>query len=200
MIRRALAVPALLALTACGASEDTADRQADDAFFAALSELCGNAYEGEATDNRPEPEAGTDPFEENRLVMHVRGCTADEIRIPLHVGEDRSRTWVITRTEDGLRLKHDHRHEDGAPDAVTMYGGDSADATAERVEFPADDESKTLFQREGLAVSTQNTWALEIDPGDAFVYELSRPGRFFRAEFDLTRPVTAPPPPWGAED
>jgi hypothetical protein len=25
--------------------------------------------------------------------------------------------------EEGLQLKHDHRHEDGTPDEVTMYGG-----------------------------------------------------------------------------
>ena len=49
-----------------------------------------------------------------RLVMHVRDCSADEVRIPFWVGEDHSRTWVVTRTETGLRLKHDHRHEDGS--------------------------------------------------------------------------------------
>jgi hypothetical protein len=31
-----------------------------------------------------------------------------------------------------------------------------------------------------------------------FAYELRRPNRHFRVEFDLTRPVPAPPPPWGA--
>ena len=46
--------------------------------------------------------------------MHVRECSEDAIRIPFHVGEDRSRTWVVTRTANGLRLKHDHRHEDGS--------------------------------------------------------------------------------------
>jgi hypothetical protein len=34
-------------------------------------------------------------------------------------------------------------------------------------------------------------------PGRLLVYELRRPGRFFRAEFDLTHPAAAPPPPWG---
>ena len=33
--------------------------------------------------------------------MHVRSCTPTEIRVPFHVGEDRSRTWVITRTDGG---------------------------------------------------------------------------------------------------
>ena len=129
---------------------------------------------------------------------------ASEIRIPFHVGENRSRTWIITRTSDGLRLKHDHRHEDGSPDAMTMYGGDTAGAgSATRQEFPVDAESVAMFKAGGLAASVDNTWAMELD-ATRFVYELSRPrsqrnpqGRLFRVEFDLTRPVTPPPPPWG---
>lgn len=39
---------------------------------------------------------------------------------------------------------------------------------------------------------------MEIEPGDRFVYELSRPNRLFRVRFDLTRAVPAPPPPWGS--
>ena len=39
---------------------------------------------------------------------------------------------------------------------------------------------------------------MEVEPGRAFVYELARPQRLFRVEFDLTRPVPAPPAPWGA--
>jgi hypothetical protein len=30
-----------------------------------------------------------------------------------------------------------------------------------------------------------------------FAYELRRPARFFRVEFDLTRPVAPAPAPWG---
>ncbi len=41
--------------------------------------------------------------------------------------------------------------------------------------------------RENIAASTQNVWAMEAEPGRAFAYELRRPGRFFRVEFDLTR-------------
>ena len=40
------------------------------------------------------------------LVMHVRGCDepSKQLLVPFHVGDDHSRTWVITRTADGLRL------------------------------------------------------------------------------------------------
>jgi len=169
-----------------------------DAFMAALARHCGQAYAGRITAN--EPRADSDPFEGKALVMHVRECREGEIRVPFHVGEDRSRTWVITRTPTGLRLKHDHRHEDGSPDRLTMYGGETQLAgTRTRQAFPADAESKALFQQEGLTASAGNVWAIEIEPGRRYVYELARPGRLFRVEFDLTQPVDAPPPPWGAD-
>ncbi|WP_037060853.1 hypothetical protein [Pseudoxanthomonas suwonensis] len=171
-----------------------------DAFLAAIAAHCGQAFAGRVVANLP-ASSTPDSFENQALVMHVRGCEAPqrELRIPFHVGEDRSRTWVLTRTATGLRLKHDHRHADGSPDAVTMYGGDTVDAgTASRQEFPVDAESVAMFEREGLAASLRNTWAMEIEPGRKFVYELARPdGRLFQVEFDLTAPVDAPPPPWG---
>ncbi|HYH95035.1 hypothetical protein, partial [Hyalangium sp.] len=122
--------------------------------------------------------------------MHVRDCSASEIRIPFAVGEDRSRTWVVTRTATGLRLKHDHRHEDGSEDTRSQYGGDTrAAGTESRQEFPADDFSKALFQKEGIPASVDNVWALELQPEQLFAYELRRPSRFFRVEFDLSRPA-----------
>lgn len=173
---------------------------ADD-FLDALRGHCGKAYAGRIIANLPPP-ATPDPFEGQALVMHVRECDDAVLRIPFHVGADRSRTWVITRTADGLRLKHDHRHEDGSPDAVTLYGGDTADGgTARRQAFPVDAESIANFKANGLDASLQNTWAIEIEPDRRFVYELSRPsGRLFRVEFDLTRPVETPPAPWGAAE
>ena len=173
-----------------------------DAFLAAIARHCGQAYAGRIVANQPASPT-PDPFEGQALVMHVRGCDAPErgIRIPFHVGEDRSRTWVLTRTPEGLRLKHDHRHPDGTPDPVTMYGGDSrAPGTAGRQEFPVDAGSVAMFEREGLKASVANTWAMEIEPGTRFLYELARPdGRLFQVEFDLTAPVEPPPAPWGDE-
>ncbi len=181
--------PALLA-------DNETDPQA--AFLQRLATHCGQAYAGRIVAN--EPANPDDPFANKDLVMHVRGCDADQMKVPFHVGDDHSRTWVITRTKSGLRLKHDHRHEDGSHDAVTMYGGDTAaPGTALRQEFPVDQESKDLFVKEGLNVSVTNTWAMEIEPGKMFAYELARPGRLFRVEFDLSKPVDLPPTPWGHE-
>ena len=177
-------------------------------FFANLQPLCGKAYAGRITANQP-TSTTPDPFEGKTLVMHVRGCDDPQrqLLVPFHVGDDHSRTWVLTRTDSGLRLKHDHRLPDGTPDEQTMYGGESnTPGTAIRQEFPVDPESIELFGRTGADVSTTNTWAMEIEPGKRFLYELSRPegglnpqGRMFQVEFDLTTPVATPPVPWGFE-
>lgn len=170
-----------------------------DEFLSVLQSYCGQAFAGRVVAN--EPAAANDPFVGKPLVMHVRKCAPGEFRIPFHVGADRSRTWVLSRTGTGLRLQHDHRHEDGSPDVLTMYGGDTTGSgTATRQEFPADAQSKALFERQGLTASLANVWAMEVEPGRRFVYELARPGRLFRVEFDLSQPVPPPPPPWGSED
>ncbi|HSG48637.1 MAG TPA: serine hydrolase [Longimicrobiales bacterium] len=162
-------------------------------FWSALQALCGQAFAGTVTESEPPDPA----FETARLVMHVRECTDDEIRIPFHVGDDRSRTWVITRSGDGLRLKHDHRHQDGTEDEVTWYGGDSrSPLTALRQEFPADAHTATL-----LPAAATNVWTLALEPGRSFSYRLRREGsdRRFSATFDLSRPLSEPPPPpWGS--
>ncbi len=179
-----IAILALLALGACATAPAPVTSQ--DAFFANLSALCGQRFEGRVVTTDPADAA----FTNARLLMHVRDCSADEVRIPFWVGEDHSRTWVVTRTETGLRLKHDHRHEDGTEDVLTQYGGDTVDAgSAERQEFPVDQFSKDLFTRENRTVSNTNVWAVEVHPGRIYAYELRRPNRHFRVEFDLSRPV-----------
>lgn len=195
---------ALLGLAACSQPSHTVNHDLAtapaDAFMAAIATHCGHAYEGKVVEDTPAP-TGEDPFAGKKLVMHVRGCAhpGHELRIPFHVGDDHSRTWVLTRTEHGVRLKHDHRHADGSPDAITLYGGDSKPpGTAERQQFPADGESVAMFRRADMLASTHNTWAMEIEPDQRFVYELTRPeGRRFRVQFDLSKPVALPPAPWG---
>lgn len=183
MIRLSAAVVAL-GLSACATAPADAPQ---DVFFANLSALCGQTFEGRVVTDDP----ADDDFRSNKLIMQVRDCAPNEIGVPFAVGEDRSRRWVITRLGDGLRLKHDHRDPDGVIHGYHMYGGDTANAgTAVRQEFPVDQESIDQFIAGGATVSTTNVWAVEVRPGDIFAYELRRPeGRFMRVEFDLTRPV-----------
>ncbi len=192
---KAIALAAALLVSGC-TTLATPSAGPQDAFFSRLSTLCGQAFEGRVASPPVELDSS---FAGKRLVMHVRDCSGDVIRIPFHVGDNRSRTWVITRSGAGLRLKHDHRHEDGSEDVLTQYGGDTAaPGTARRQTFPVDQFSIDLFNRNDAAVSTTNVWAMEVVPGQMFAYELRRVNRFFRVDFDLTRPVPAPPPPWGA--
>lgn len=194
-IRGALLGVALV-LHGCGGERREAARGVaaapHDAFWSAIQQLCGNAYGGTVAASTPPDTV----MSRSSLMMHVRECSTDTIRIPFHVGENRSRTWILTRTEAGLRLKHDHRHEDGTEDSVTQYGGDTRDSgTGAHQEFFADSFTASL-----IPAARTNVWTIEIVSGERFAYALRREGteRRFRAEFDLSRPIAAPPPPWGS--
>lgn len=170
-----------------------------EVFWTNLAALCGKAFDGVIAVNEgggPAP----DPFDGKILRMHVRECSDREIRIPFHVGDDHSRTWVFTRQNASLRLKHDHRHEDGSDDKLTMYGGDTIEpGTSVEQKFPTDAFSRELFVRQKSERSVPNVWVVSIVPGERYSYALTRPGRNFRVDFDLAKPVAAPPPPWGTK-
>jgi hypothetical protein len=198
---RLLVVAAVVActVTACARGETTAEDATvaalspQDSFFTALAAMCGQAFEGRVAEDSQADSA----FAASTLVMHVRECNDTVLRVPFHVGDNRSRTWVISRTATGLRLKHDHRHEDGSEDSVTQYGGDSpSTGSGTRQEFAADAHTAAL-----IPAAATNVWSIELVPGSQFTYGLRREGtdrRFFVA-FDLTRPVATPPAPWGFE-
>ncbi|MEQ7156757.1 hypothetical protein [Brevundimonas aurifodinae] len=180
-----LIAPVLLVLAAC-ASLPAGPSSQQDAFMGRLNALCGQRFEGRVVTT----DAADAGFASQRLLMHVRDCSAAEVRIPFSVGEDRSRTWVVTRTAEGLTLKHDHRDPEGRPDGLHWYGGDTTGSGTEaRQAFPVDDFSIELFIAGDASVSTTNVWAMEVHPDRMFAYELRRPNRHFRVEFDLTRPV-----------
>ncbi len=195
MLIRLAAAPAFaLILSACASAPGT--RAPHLAFGDGLLSVCGQAFEGRVVSN----DAVDDEWRAARLVMHVRDCQPGLIRVPLSVGEDRSRTWVLSTTgELGVwELRHIHRKESGGLDPLTDYGGFSvSEPAATRQEFPADQSTKDLFDRENIPVSKDNVWAVEVKTGEnLFAYELRRPERFFRVEFDLSRPVETPPPHW----
>lgn len=155
-------------------------------YFANLRTLCGQTHEGRLATSDP---ADAD-FAGKRLVLGPVDCAStDVVRIPFAVGEDKSRTWVITRLpEERVRLKHDHRHTDGTEDALSQYGGDSIDAgTATRQSFPVDAFTRELFIARNIPRSLPNVWSVDIEPGAQFAYELKRPDRHFRVVFDLTQ-------------
>ena len=203
------------------------------AFWQALSSHCGKAYAGAlaSDDARDADWAGKvmvahwAACEEDRVAIAFHVEEAPPSSSSEAVGRtetsssseavgrehpwNRSRTWIVTRhgagAETRFTLKHDHRHADGEADAVTFYGGTSADAGSARAQdFPVDAESVALFTREGLDASLTNVWHVAVDPAGSkdarFAYQLTRrndPTRRFRVEFDMTKAVAPPPPAWG---
>ncbi|MGL4994031.1 MAG: hypothetical protein ACRC6R_07925 [Bacteroidales bacterium] len=159
-------------------------------FFDNLKKHQGKAYEGTITSGAREG----DDFSGKRLVMHVRSCEDNRIRIPFFVGDDKSRTWVFSLDNDRILLKHDHRHSDGSEDKVTMYGGWTPNAGTPNMQiFPADQYTCDLIE-----YATFNTWWITIDD-TSYTYNLHRLGtsRTFSVRFDLTKPVEVPSAPWG---
>ncbi|GGW33986.1 hypothetical protein GCM10007383_18660 [Arenibacter certesii] len=163
-------------------------------FWNNLTTHCGKAFEGEIVAGGKEG----DGFTGEKLVMHVRACGEKDIRIPFFVGEDKSRTWVLTMRDDNLiLLKHDHRLRDGSDDEVTMYGGLSPNTGLAGIQFfPADQFTSDL-----IAYASNNVWWITLDD-TSFTYNLRRVGsdRFFSVKFNLTKEVAAPGAPWGSED
>ena len=163
-------IASLSVLSACQTAETPNPQHV---FFDRFLAYCGQSFAAHIVEDDQPSDAWNQP-----LVVHIRDCETDTLRMPLHVGEDRSRTWVLQRTEKGLNFQHIHLHQDGSVDAVSPYGGHTAENGTESLQsFPVDAASKTLFEENGLAVSTQNTWRLGFPSADTMSYELTRPNR-----------------------
>jgi len=136
-------------------------------FYAALLAQCDQRYVGESTF----PEDPGDDWRGKQLVVTFERCDEEEIRMPLAVGDDRSRTWVLRPVEGGLELKHDHRHEDGTPHEVTQYGGTTINSGSPSVQtFPADS-----FTAEMIPEAETNVWSISLSENGALMtYYLER--------------------------
>jgi len=160
-------------------------------FWNTLKTHCGKAYEGKLV----LPEEDED-FGGKKLLMHVRACSDTEIKIPFYVGDDKSRTWILTMNAGILTLKHDHRHEDGTEEAINFYGGTASNVgKADLQVFPADSHTQKM-----IPAAATNIWWITIDD-TTFTYNLKRLGtdRIFKVVMDLTKPVAEPNAPWGWE-
>ena len=185
---------ALVALLALPIGVAAQGEPANATFWKELQKLCGKAFTGSVA----AAPADDTTFKEKALVMHVRACNKDQVRIPFTVGDDRSRTWVLTRKGDRIELRHDHRHADGKPDKVTMYGGWTTSAgLPTRQMFPADQRTVNV-----ISAAATNVWWVDLVPGEHFSYSLRRVGtdRYFSIKFDLGTETKAPPAPWGWKD
>ena len=87
------------------------------AFWENVQQLCGNAYRGVLADATPYYHGSA----ADRIVIHVRNCTETLTHISLHMDDDHSRNLMLTKADGTLRLKHDHRNEDGTEEDITQY-------------------------------------------------------------------------------
>ena len=191
MLRSVLISVALAGLSAAPANADNLA----GGLFETLRANCGKSFEGTVV-RAPE----NDPWRSAKLVMHIRDCSDTEIKVPLHYNDNHSRVWIVTKIAgDRLRLKHDHRHENGHSDTITMYGGETATGDGgpgdSDADFIVDAESVKLFYDNGNTRSPNNVWSMKVE-GTTFTYGLVRPDLDFMAAFDLTKPVATPPPAW----
>jgi hypothetical protein len=171
-------------------------QQPYEAFFEALAVHCGNAYHGGLTTAPP----GDDMITfDDILVVHFRECEENLLKAPFHIqtvadGEwNRSRTWIFTKHEDGLELRHDHRKPDGSEDEVTMYGG---------FQYGVNEAGVQIFQSVPRTEESGifRGWRIEIEPNVRYTYGTVRGDEWsWRIDFDLTTPIETPPAPWGHE-
>jgi hypothetical protein len=175
--------------------EDVAVSQLSDEqeqFWKNIQELCGNAYEGTLADATPFYHS----FDAERLVIHVRNCTDSLTHISLHLDDNHSRNLLLTKETGTLRLKHDHRNEDGTEEEITQYGGDAPKPGLEhRQIFMADEHTAEI-----LPDRFDNFWFMDIMDEETFAYGVHWPkhGNSIRMEFDISEPADEiPPTPWG---
>lgn len=167
------------------------DLSAQQEFWNTLGQHCGKAFAGKMM-TEPVPK----DFKDQELKMHVIACSENQIKIPFVVGDNRSRTWVFTLQNDRIQLKHDHRHEDGTSDRVTMYGGTTTNTGFKSLQyFPADQETNDL-----IPYAAGNIWWVTVTDS-TFIYNLRRVNSNtpITVEFDLTKEIEAPEAPWGWE-
>jgi hypothetical protein len=161
-------------------------------FWNTLKSHCGKAYQG-----RLELPKEDKDFGGKQLVMHVRKCSENTIKIPFFVGDDKSRTWILSYDNDRISLKHDHRHKDGTEDDINFYGGTTTNQGKADIQmFSANQHTQKM-----IPAAATNVWWITIDE-TTFTYNLRRLGtdRVFKVVMDLTQTIENPEVPWGWQD
>ncbi len=122
------------------------------------------------------------------LEMFVQEFSDTLIKVPFKVGDNKSRTWMFFMEDENiLRFRHDHRHEDGTPEDLTMYGGYATDEGSEFIQFfPADQYTCDMLPR-----ICDNLWIAEFSEDlSTFSYSLKKGDNLIiTIRFDLTQPL-----------
>lgn len=165
------------------AVQDESGKEPVAEFMENLKAFSGQSFYGKVIF----PEEPQAPFDAEILYVIFEKVTDTEARMPFILGADKSRTWVLSLKEEGLLFKHDHRHEDGTPEEITMYGGFADEnGTAFFQNFPADEETATMMPE-----TATNVWTFKFNEDfTEFHYILERHSApRFHVVFDLTAPI-----------
>jgi hypothetical protein len=165
------------------ASEEISQKEPVQEFMEKLKSFEGQSFYGKVLF----PEKPEAPFNAETLFVIFESVSETEARMPFILGNDKSRTWMLNLTEDGLLFKHDHRHEDGTPEDITMYGGYADDKGSSFFQnFPADEETSNMMPE-----TSTNVWTFKFNEEmTEFHYILERHNApRFHVVFDLTAPI-----------
>ena len=163
-----------------------------DKFFNAVKALCGQAFSGGTIEDTQNSAA----YSGRKFILHIRECSDTQIKMPLHIGDNSSRILILTKGENSIKLQHDHRHADGSPDDLTLYGGSTtAEGTANAQAFPESAASIETTKALAPTRTWPSVWSI-ILTSDDIVYQVVRPGRIIRTQFKLSNKVANPPKAW----
>lgn len=153
------------------------------AFLNNIAQLCGQTFAGRETFIAE----GRESWADKSFVMHITVCEDDRVYVPFHLDNDHSRTWMFLVEDGRLRFRHDHRHEDGTPEEITMYGGYAdGDGTSLLQNFPADD-----YTCEMLPTSCDAVWRVFLSEDlSTFSYQLLyQEELLFEGAFDISKNI-----------
>lgn len=153
------------------------------AFVANLARFCGQSFAGRQVFLAE----GRQSWADRSMTIHFSLCEEGQINVQFHMDEDHSRTWMFMEEEGRLRFRHDHRHPDGTPEDITLYGGYSDKlGTPFTQNFPADE-----FTCEQIPTSCNATWTVSISEDlSTYSYQLKNFGELlFQADFNLVDPL-----------
>lgn len=159
------------------------DNDQERAFLNNIAQLCGQSFTGRESFIAE----GRESWAHKSFVMHVTVCEDDRVYVPFHLDDDHSRIWMFLVEDGRLRFRHDHRHEDGTPEDITMYGGYSDGlGTSLLQNFPADEYTCEL-----LPTACDAVWRVFLSEDlSAFTYQLLDQGELlFEGTFDISRPI-----------
>jgi len=175
----------VVVLSSCNSMQENTEeitKTNEDIFFEHFKNLEGKTFAGKEVFIREDMES----WAHLDLIMHIREYTDSVVFVPFRVGDNTSRTWTLYRVNDGrLRLRHDHRHDDGTPEDLNLYGGYTGEgSTAISQFFPADDYTCNMLRR-----ICDNEWNMQFSEDlSTFSYILKKEGvKVIRIDFDLTR-------------